>query len=318
MAVPENPITREEQYLDAMVKALDGDGGGSDDGVMVVNLTYSGGTYTADKTIGQIRAAMAEGKQAFLFFSGGVSHEYQCYYAISEVTNGCLQAVAIARVTKPDTSYVWGDNQAVDRLDVLGLSSVSSTDSSKEWRVSNVDGFHFTNLLDYASVPTTDAPKALLFDNEDGPRWGDPPSITAFGMTDMSATFETVLSTLKQQSAATGSASLAFYFEAETLSGMLASIESAIDESKHPWMVMTPQSAPRRFWALSDTTFSNIANNLSSFTFIGHDVDTEQSGGNLTAHLYTVSVTFTSSFVYVKVDADTQTVIDPTTLLGGE
>lgn len=317
MAVPETPITREEKYLDAMVKALDGGGGGSDDGVMVVNLTPSGGpgNYTADKTMGEIRAAMAEGKPAFLFYNGGLFQSYS-YYVISEATNGPLHAVAINRVVKPGRSYTWGDNQEVDSLEGMDIYGVLSTDSSTEWRINNV--FYFTNLLDYAPIPTNNAPKALLFDNEDGPRWGDPPSITAFGMTDMSATFETVLSTLKQQSAATGSASLAFYFEAETLSGLLASIESAIDESKHPWMVMTPQSAPRRFWALSDTTFSNVANNLSSFTFIGHDVDTEQSGENLTAHLYTVSVTFTSSFVYVKVDADTQTVIDPTTLLGGE
>lgn len=318
MAIPENPITREEKYLDAMVKALDGGGGGggSGDGVMVVNLTPSGGAgnYTADKTMGEIRAAMAEGKPAFLFYDAGL---LQRYYAISETT-AYLHAVAINQVAKLNTSYRWGDNQAVDGLNLFELQGVSSTDSSTAWRTDNVNGFLFTNLLDYATIAPTNAPKALLFDNEDGPRWGVPPSITAFGMTDMSVTFETVLGTLKQQSAATGSASLAFYFEAETLSDLLAATEIAIDESKHPWMVMTPQSAPRRFWALSDTTFSNIANNLSSATFVGHDVDTEQSGGNLTAHLYAVSITFTSTFVYVKVDADTQTVIDPTTLLGGE
>lgn len=316
MAIPENPITREEQYLDAMVKALDGGGGGgSGDGVMVVNLTPSGGAgnYTADKTMGEIRAAMAEGKPAFLFYNGSSD---QRYYAISEATSGSLHAVAINRVAKQGRSYTWGDNQEVDSLEGMDLYGVLSTDSSTEWRTNNV--FYFTNLLDYAPIPTSTAPEALLFDREVGPRWGTPPAIKVFNMTDMSASLETVIGMLKQQSAATGSASLAFYFEAETLSGLLASIESAMNERTQPWMAIIPQSAPRRFWELSDTTFSNIANNLSSATFIGHDVDTEQSGGNLTAHLYTVSVTFTPMFVYVKVDADTQTVIDPTTLLGGE
>lgn len=315
MAIPENPITREEQYLEAIAEALDsGGGGGSDGGVMVVNLTLSGGNFTADKTMGEIRAAMAEGKPAFLFYNGSSD---QHYYAISEaILGGVLQAVAINRVTKKGTSYTWGDNQEVDSLEGMDLYGVLSTDSSTEWRANNV--FHFTNLLDYAPIPTNNAPKALLFDREDGPRWGTPPSINAFDLTDMSASLETVIGTLKQQSAATGSASLAFYFEPETLYGMIVEIERAMGERTQPWMVLIPQSAPRRFWELSDTTFSNSANNLSSATFIGHDVDTEQSGGNLTAHLYTVSVTFTSSFVYVKVDADTQTVIDPTTLLGGE
>lgn len=310
MTIPETPITREEKYLDAMVKALDGGGGGSGDGVMVVNLTLSGGNYTADKTMGEIRAAMAEGKPAFLFYNGNLE---QHYYAISEAISGAaLKAVAINRVSKRGTSYTWGDNQEVDSLEGMGLYGVSSADASTEWRTNTA--FYFTNLLDYAPIPTNNAPVALLFDHEDGPRWGTPPSIKVFDMTDMSASLETVIGTLKQQSAATGSASLAFYFE----HGLLASIKRAMDERTQPWMVIIPQSAPHRFWELSDTTFSNIANNLSSATFIGHDVDTEQSGGNLTAHLYTVSVTFTPMFVYVKVDADTQTVIDPTTLLGGE
>lgn len=312
MAVPENPITREEQYLEAIVEALDnggGGGGGSGDGVMVVNLTLSGGSYTADKTMGEIRAAMAEGKPAFLFYNGNLD---QHYYAISEATSGSLRAVAINRVVKQGTSYTWGDNQEVDSLEGMGLYGVSSADASTEWRTNTV--FYFTNLLDYAPIPTNNAPEALLFDREDGPRWGTPPSINAFDMTDMSASLETVIGTLKQQSAATGSASLAFYFE----NGLIHSVMRAMGERTQPWMVVTPQSAPRRFWALSDTTFSNIANNLSSATFVGHDVDTEQSGGNLTAHLYAVSITLTSTFMYVKVDADTQTVIDPTTLLGGE
>lgn len=314
MAIPKNPITREEQYLDAMVKALDGGGGGSGDGVMVVNLTLSGGSYTADKTMGEIRAAMAEGKPAFLFYNGNLE---QHYYTISEAISGAaLQAVEINRVVRYGTSYTWGDNQEVDRLDGMSLYGVSSADASTEWRVNTV--FYFTNLLDYAPIPTNNAPKALLFDREDGPRWGTPPSIHVFDMTDMSASLETVIGTLKQQSAATGSASLAFYFDPEALYGMITRIERAMDERTQPWMVTIPQSAPRRFWELSDTTFSNVASNLSSATFIGHDVDTEQSGGNLTAHLYTVSITFTSMFMYVKVDADTQTVIDPTTLLGGE
>lgn len=316
MAVPENPITREEQYLEAIVEVLDnGGGGGSGDGVMVVNLTLSGGSYTADKTMGEIRAAMAEGKPAFLFYDAGL---LQRYYAISEATSGVLQAVAINRVTKSSTSYTWGNNQAVDRISVMGLYSASVADSSTEWRANNANEISFTNLLDYASIPIGDAPKALLFNRENGPWWGNAPSINAFDMTEMSASLETVIGTLKQQSAVAGSASLAFYFEPETLNGMITSVERAMGERTQPWMVVIPQSAPRRFWELSDTTFSNIANNLSSATFIGHDVDTEQSGGNLTAHLYTISITFTSMFVYVKVDADTQTVIDPTTLLGGE
>lgn len=75
MAIPENPITREEQYLEAIIDALDNGGGGgsgSGDGVMVVRMTKetaipsSYDLFLADKSIDEIATAVRSGHDVVL------------------------------------------------------------------------------------------------------------------------------------------------------------------------------------------------------------------------------------------------------------
>lgn len=68
MAIPENPITRQEMYLDAIARK---NGGGSADNRFVVTLTpnedYTGGT--SDKTTVEMREAFNQNKQIWFAFT---------------------------------------------------------------------------------------------------------------------------------------------------------------------------------------------------------------------------------------------------------
>lgn len=312
MAVPENPITREEQYLEAIAEALDsGGGGGSGDGVMVVRMTKenaiqsSHDLFLADKSIDEIATVVRSGHDVVLLrehennpdvfglFQVGWVYDYQSLYSayatsvdyasINSNSSDVLESLRFNAFI-----YDRGDN---------GVSAGAK--AGKLWRYAHGLILPGDRQIPEPTEDTKEGDAVIATSVGDGDvrtAWGTPNVYSFFEMDETTAAELTTLinqvRALAKQSGGVASVCVPFVDGGSVVIGIFFNLISAHKTTLLRFVDSSDPSDDKVFILFPTDVFSG-----NSVTFVGHTIVEDVSS----VEYYTIELSIGPSTAIVKV-----------------